>query len=53
MQLKNCSLSLFLSLVVRYALGHLDHVPAIEHLAQVDAKINNLAAGAPWGRVQL
>ncbi len=31
--------------VVRwYALGSLDHVPVVEDLAQVDAKINNLAA---------
>ena len=30
-----------------YAHGHLDHVPVIEDLAQVEAKINNLAADAP------
>ena len=33
--------------VVRYALADFDHVPVIKDLAQVEAKINNLAAGAP------
>ncbi len=34
-------------------IGDLAHVPVIEDLAQVDAKVNNLAAGAPRGRIQL
>ncbi len=33
--------------------GDLDHVSVVEDLAQVDAKINNLAAGAPRERIQL
>ncbi len=33
--------------------GDIAHVPVVEDLAQVDAKMNNLAAGAPQGRVQL
>ena len=33
--------------VIRYVLGDLDHVCVVEDLAQVDAKINNLVAGAP------
>ena len=30
-----------------YVHGHLDHVPVVEDLAQVDARINSLAASAP------
>ena len=42
------SLSLSLSLPLGTRVGDLVHVPVVEDLGQVEAKFNNLAAGAPW-----
>ncbi len=50
---KSTPLSLFLCSASGTRVGDLAHVPVVEDLAQVDAKINNLAAGAPRGRIQL
>ena len=36
-----------------YALVAFDHVPVVEDLAQVEAKINNLVSSAPRVRIQL